>query len=188
MQYQWVVVLSLGGVAVLIALLGSITAISVARRGQRQIREVISSSHRQAVLLAREADRVEAYRTALEFSNGIRLEFAKVTHGEFERFTPPDIGTAAALLATIATHGGPTASHLYSEFLMQVPTVNHYAGRLARAPRDEERHHGWVLSVRELEDRHDAFAAHAHVDLSEPLDLPAADGRHLGRTGAHSAE
>jgi hypothetical protein len=172
MQSQWVVVVCLSAVSILVALCGAATAISVARRGQRQVGELVTAAHRQAVLLAREEDRTEAYRMALEYMNEIRLEFLKISHGELDNFIPPDIGSSAPLLATIATHGGPTAAHLLSEFLMQVPTTTHYAGRLMRAPRDDERRHAWSASIRELEERHDAFAAHAYADLDEPLSIP----------------
>ena len=173
MKDEWVPLATVGGVCLLIAVLGALTAIGVARRGHRQISEVITAGHRQAVLLAREDERRDAYTAALEYADGARLEYGKVGRGENAEFLPPDIDRSAPLLAGVSAHGGPEASRRLSDLLMHVPTANYYAARLSRSPRDADREQEFVAALLKFEELYESFATYAHADLSTPLEMPA---------------
>jgi hypothetical protein len=172
MKDEWVPLATVGGVCLLIALLGALTAIGIARRGHRQISEVITAGHRQAVLLAREDERRDAYTAALEYADGARLEYGKVGRGENAEFLPPDIDRSAPLLAGVSAHGGPEASRRLSDVLMHIPTTNYYAARLSRAPRDETREQEFVAALLRFEELYESFATYAHADLATPLEMP----------------
>jgi hypothetical protein len=173
MTYEWVTLGTAAGVCLLVAMLGAATSIGIARRGHRQISEVITAGHRQAVLMAREDERRDAYTAALEYADAARLEYGKVGRGENAEFLPPDIDRSAPLLAAVSAHGGPEASRRLSDLLMHMPTANYYAARLSRAPRDTDREQEFVAALLRFEELYESFATYAHADLATPLEMPA---------------